>query len=148
MLRISVTVSARSMSAAGRVAAGGDDVDLGGAVADRLHDLVGVDPAPVHRIGDLVEDDQAVLVALDQRFGLPPRLPGDGLVLREIVGVPGEALADREPVDAQLAADLLLAGVPVARLEELHDRDPPVPGDGAQRRHRTQRSTCPCRRRC
>jgi hypothetical protein len=33
------------------------------------------------------------------------------------------------PVDAELAADLLLAGVPVPRLDELHDCDVPAPPD-------------------
>ena len=40
--------------------------------------------------------------------------------------------ADREPVDAELPRRLLLADVPLARLQELHDRDLPAPRDGAQ----------------
>ena len=94
--------------------------------------LVGVDPAPVHRVGDLVEHHEAVLAGLDERLGVRPRRRGDGLVLGEVVGVPGEALADGAPVDAEPSRhDLLLADLPLARLEELHDGDLPVAGDGA-----------------
>ena len=61
-----------------------------------------------------------------------PRLAGERLVVLEIVGVPREAVAERLPVDAELAADLLLADLPVAALDELHDGDLPVAGQRAQ----------------
>ena len=54
---------------------------------------------------------------------------GEGLVVDEVVGVPREAVADGEPLDAELAAELLLADLPLAALDELHDRDRPAAGD-------------------
>ena len=79
---------------------------------------------------------------------LRPRLLRDRLVLGEVLGVPGEALAERPPVDAEAARDVFLADVPLARLQELHDGDLPVRGRPRASRRRTRRSTCPCRRRC
>jgi hypothetical protein len=59
------------------------------------------------------------------------------LVLGEILGIPGEPLAERPPVDAEALRGLFLADVPLAGLEELDDRDLPVLGDRAQ--HDTER---------
>ena len=52
------------------------------------------------------------------------------------------------PVDAELAADLLLADLPVAALDELHDGDLPVRGPRRGPSRRTRPSSCPCRCRC
>src|SRR4029453_19453457 len=90
--------------------------------------LGAVDPAPVHRVGDLVEDDQLVVAALEHPPGRRPgaHRPGPGRL--QVVGVPGEAVAERVPVDPEAAADLLLPGPPAARLEELDDADLPAAG--------------------
>src|SRR5437764_1019972 len=60
-----------------RVASSGNDVDIARTGTNGLGYLGGVDPAPVDRIGDLVEDDQPVPAALDC---LARQLPG---VLRQ-----------------------------------------------------------------
>jgi hypothetical protein len=63
------------------------------------------------------------------RLGARPGLLRDRFVLRDVLGVPGEALAERQPVDAEPPGDVFLAHVPLARLQELHHRDPPVARD-------------------
>jgi hypothetical protein len=73
-----------------------------------------------------------VRAGFDDGPGLAPRLPRHRLVLGEVLGIPGESLAQRPPVDAEAFRSLLLADVPLARLEELDDRDLPVLGDRAQ----------------
>ena len=70
-----------------------------------------------------------MLPGAQQRRRDVPGVTGDCLVLAQVGGVPGESLPDGVPVDPELAGDLLLAGVPVAGLEELDDRDSPVAGD-------------------
>src|SRR5699024_8546057 len=117
--------------ALGGVATGEDDVGALGSFGDRRDDPVDVDPAPVEGVGDLVEDDQAMVAGGDQLLGLLPRRGGDGLVEGEVLGQPGEALALGPPVDAELTADLLLTGVPGPRLEELDDGDGPAAADAA-----------------
>src|SRR4029450_13467884 len=47
-------------------------------------------------------------------------------------GVPGEAVPERVPVDPEPAAQLLLAGPPAARLEELEHADLPAAGHRPQ----------------
>ena len=78
-----------------------------------------------------------MLAGGDQVGGLAPALGGERLVVLEIIGVPGEPVTDRQPVDAELPADLLLADLPVAALDELHDGHPPSTGDAAH--HHTER---------
>src|SRR5229473_5901483 len=48
-----------------RIASCGDDVYGARPVLDHVDDLRGRDPAPVHRIRDLVEDDEPVVARLD-----------------------------------------------------------------------------------
>ena len=59
------------------------------------------------------------------------------LVVIEVGRVPGEPVAERVPLDAQLAADLLLADLPLAALDELQHGDRPAHGDRAE--HHTER---------
>src|SRR5690606_11520446 len=89
------------------------------------------DPAPVDRIGDLVEHHELVLPRLDDLPGATPRLGGDGTALVHVLRVPGEPVAERPPVHPELTGDLLLADAPFSRLEELDDRHLPAAGDGA-----------------
>jgi hypothetical protein len=89
-------------------------------------------PLPVAQVGELVEHDELVIAGGDDVGCNRPRLGGACLVAGEVVGVPGEPVAEGVPVDAELAPDLLLADLPVAALDELHDGDLPAAGDGAQ----------------
>ena len=79
----------------------------------------------VIKIGELVEDHELVFAGVDDVDRLPPSGGGVGTVGGEIVGVPREPVAEGVPVDAELTTDLLLADLPVAGLDELHDRDVP-----------------------
>ena len=47
------------------IATGDDDVDIVGSVAQRFHDIGGVDPAPRAQVSELVEDDETVLAISD-----------------------------------------------------------------------------------
>ena len=53
-------------------------------------------------------------------------------VVLEVRRIPREAVPERVPVDAELAAHLLLADLPVAALDELQHGDVPVDGETAQ----------------
>ena len=70
-----------------------------------------------------------MLAGGDDRCCASPRALGDGLVVLEVRRIPREALAQRVPVDAELPADLLLADLPLAALDELQDDDRPAHGD-------------------
>ena len=72
-----------------------------------------------------------MLASLHQLDGLGPAFSGVGAIVRQVIGVPGEAVAEGEPIDAKLATHLLLADVPVAGLDELDDRDVPVASECA-----------------
>ena len=99
-----------------RVTARRNDGDPFGAVAEGRLDLGRVDPSPVERIGDLVEDDESILACLDDFLPLTPGLPRFGLVFGEVGGIPGEAVAERLEVDAERFGHQLLAGDPVVAL--------------------------------
>ena len=56
-----------------------------------------------------------MLAGVDEARGLlPTRRAAWALSCVEVVGVPREPVAERMPVDAELAPDLLLADLPVA----------------------------------
>ena len=71
------------------------------------------------------------LAGLHQLDLLRPTLRSVRPVVGQVIGVPGEAVAEGEPIDAELATHLLLADVPVAGLDELDDRDVPVASECA-----------------
>jgi hypothetical protein len=93
---------------------------------DDLDHVGGVEPTPRAQVGELVEHHEAVVAGTDELSGPSPPVGGVPLVVLEVVGVPREAVAERIPVDTELSTDLLLADLPVAALDELHDRHPPV----------------------
>src|SRR4029077_13193344 len=90
------------------------------------------DPAPVHRIRDLVEDDQPECAGSDLFLGDPPRLASDGLSPLHVVRVPREAFADRPPFDAEPYRGVALSDLPATGLDELHDADLPPPRNSSQ----------------
>src|SRR5580704_642958 len=124
-----------------RLPAGDHHVLPTGPRGQHADHLVDVHPAPLHRVGELVEHVQAV--------GLGSQVPGylrpalDGL-LGLAAGVPldpGPALAHLVPADRAALAGLaeqperpLLADPPLRRLDELEDPDRPalVPGPQGQ----------------
>ena len=111
------------------IAPGDDDVDVGRPAGDRRDDVADGQPVEVHQVGEFVEDHELVFAGVDDADRLLPSGGGVGTVGGQVVGVPGEPVAEGVPVDAELATDLLLADLPVAGLDELHDRDVPPAGD-------------------
>ena len=63
------------------VAAGDDDVLMAGAVPQGGDDVVDVDPAPLHRVGELVQHVEAVRLRGEVALDLLPALPGVGGVV-------------------------------------------------------------------
>src|SRR3954452_10236381 len=105
-----------------RVAAGDDHVLEARAVAQRGDDLVLVEPAELHRVGELVEKQELVALVGDPAADLGPALAGAVGRLLEVLADPRPAVAHLLPVDpAQLARGLVLADLPLARLDELED---------------------------
>src|SRR5215211_7786623 len=99
------------------VAQGGDHVVLG-------------DPAVLHRVGDFVEDDQVVVAAGQLPGRHVPGVAALGHRLVEVGRLPGEAVAQGVPFDAEVLAQLALPGLPLVALDELHDHHPPAAGPG------------------
>src|SRR6202034_4087608 len=91
-----------------------------------LDDAVAVDPTPVHRVGDLVENDEAMLAGYDRGGCELPGRRGTALALVEVRRLPGESVASLEPVDSELPPNLLLADLPLIGLDELDHADPPA----------------------
>src|SRR4051794_14587027 len=105
-----------------RVAAGDDHVLEARAVAQGADDLVLVEPAELHRIGELVEEQELVALVGDPAGDLGPALARAVGGLLEVLADPRPAVAHLLPVDpAQLARGLVLADLPLARLDELED---------------------------
>jgi hypothetical protein len=113
-----------------------------GPVAQDLHDLVDVDPAPRHGVGELVEDEEAVGLRGEVALDLLPALAGVGgvVVVGALLAGPGPALAHLVPGDraalaarAERAQGVLLADLPLRALDELEDPDRPALVPRAQR---------------
>src|SRR5439155_1057457 len=112
--------------------AGDHDVLLAGPGGEHADHLVHVYPAPLHRVGELVEHVQPVGLRGQVALDLGPAL---GRLLRVPPGValdPGPALAHLVPADrAALAGPAdqperaFLADPPLRRLDELEDPDRP-----------------------
>src|SRR5829696_2761881 len=100
-----------------RVATGDHDVDVRRSITDRSRDARRVHPTPRAQVRDLIEDHELVLTGGDQGLRLRPAGAGQLDVVIEIARVPREAVTDGEPVDAELAAHLLLADLPLAALD-------------------------------
>ena len=145
-LVISVTRSAISTSLRVGAAAGDDDVLVPGPAREGRDDVVDVDPAPLHRIGELVEDVEVVALVGEPALDLRPALGGRGGVVVVGAGLarPRPARAHLVPLDraalaglvVQLAEPLqhgLLADAPLGRLHELEDADSPALVPAAQR---------------
>ena len=100
-LVISTTRSAASISAGCGVAAGDDHVLVPGPVRQRRHDVVDVDPAPLDRVGELVEDVAAVALGGEVALDLRPALArGRGVVVLGARALdPRPALAHLVPGD-------------------------------------------------
>src|SRR5580704_4003465 len=123
-----------------RVPAGDHHVLPTGPGGQHADYLVDVHPAPLHRVGELVEHVQAVSLRGQVPADLRPALGG---LLGVAVGVPldpGPALAHLVPADRAALAGLaeqperpLLADPPLRRLDELVDPDRPALAPGAQR---------------
>ena len=121
-LTTSLTRSAASIELRRGVAAGDDHVLEAGAVAQRGDDLVLVEPAELDRVGELVEEQELVALVGDPAADLGPALAGAVGGLLEVLADPRPAVAHLLPVDpAQLARGLVLADLPLARLDELED---------------------------
>src|SRR6266851_8458498 len=110
-----------------RIAARGDHVDRARPVLDHVDDFRGRDPTPVHRIRDLVEDDQPVVSGLDLFLAHRPGVPSDSLRAVHVLAVPREAVPDRQPLDAEADRGFLLTHLPLARLDELDHAYLPAP---------------------
>src|SRR5262249_20135629 len=88
----------------------------------RGDDVVDVDPAPLHRIGDLVEEQELVALGLDGALDAGPALAREVGRLVEIPRQPRPAVAHLLPLDtAERGGGLRLADLPLARLDELED---------------------------
>src|SRR4051794_33731077 len=81
------------------VAAGDDDVLEARAIADDGDDLLGVDPAPLDRVGDLVEEEELELLGGDRALDALPALAGEVGGLLEITRDPRPAVAHLLPGD-------------------------------------------------
>ena len=101
-----------------------------GRPAIAVDDVGDGQPVERHQVGELVEDHELVLAGVDDVDRLSPTGGGVGTIGGEVVGVPREPVTEGVPVDAELPTDLLLADLPVAGLDELHDGDVPSAGDG------------------
>ena len=161
-LVISVTRSATSISAGRRRRPVMTTCWRPGRSVRVCDDVVDVDPAPLHRVGELVQDVEAVGSAASRALDLRPALGGVGGVVVLAAGLarPRPARAHLVPLDRAALAGLaraarprrlqrgLLADPPLGRLHELEHPDRPalVPARAAPARRR--RSTSPCRRRC
>src|SRR6185437_13441181 len=128
------------------VPAGDHHVLLAGPGGEHADDLVDVYPAPLHRVGELVEHVQPVGLRGQVALDLGPALGGLlGPVVRNraarVALDPGPALAHLVPADRAALAGLaeqperaFLADPPLRRLDELEDPDRPalVPGPQGQ----------------
>src|SRR3954449_707678 len=104
------------------VAAGDDDVLEAGPVAQRRDDVVHVDPAPLQRVRDLVEQEELVALLRDRALDLSPALACEVGGLGEVARQPRPAVAHLLPIDpAQSGRGLRLADLPLAGLHELKD---------------------------
>src|SRR5436305_5216495 len=110
----------------GRIPAGDDDVGLGRPPGQPGDDLVDRNPAVLHRVGELVQDQQVVVARGQLVAGHLPGVPALGRRLVQIGGLPGEAVAQGVPLDAEVVGQLALARLPLAALAELDHADPPA----------------------
>src|SRR5690606_17549487 len=115
------------------VAARDDHVGLRRAVPDRGGHLLDVQPAPVHRIGQLVEYQQVDLSGGERDACRLPRVPGERLGLVEVLGQPGEPVTAGAPFDTEFGQDLVLACSPVPGLDELDRDGAPAPRQRSDR---------------
>src|SRR5690606_41399390 len=110
------------------------------------YDVVDVEPAPLHRVGELVEDQQVVALVGQAALDLLPSLQSRGLVVLGVTLLSGPRPAGTHlvPLDRAALARLLvqpaqslqnglLADAPLGRLHELEDTDPPALGPRAKR---------------
>src|SRR6185312_14261380 len=90
-----------------------------------------VDPAPLHRVGHLIEQQELVALLGDRPLDLGPPLAGLVGGLLEVLGQPRPAVAHLLPVDAaECGGGLRLADLPLARLDELEDTAAVAPCPG------------------
>ena len=116
-----------------RVAAGDHDVLEARAVAQRRDHVVELDPAPLDRVGDLVEQQELVALLGDHPLDARPALARLVGRLLEILRDPRPAVAHLLPVDAaERRRGLRLADLPLARLDELEDAAAVAARPGAQ----------------
>ena len=145
-LVISVTRSATSISFGSARRPVIDDVLRPGPVREGLDHVVDVDPAPVHRVGELVEHVEVVGLVGEPALDLRPALGGRRGVVLGLAGLarPGPAGAHLVPLDRAALAGVvvqrrrafeggLLADPPLGRLHELEDPDRPALVPAAQR---------------
>src|SRR5690606_27564850 len=110
-----------------------------GPIGQGVDHVLDVDPAPLHRVRELVEHVELVPFGLDASFDLGPSLGrvGGVVVLGAALAAPRPARAHLVPLDrAALAGlvvqagetleDCLLADAPLRRLHELEDADVPA----------------------
>src|SRR4051812_41911123 len=104
------------------VAAREHDVLEARAIAQRRDHVVEVDPAPLDRIRDLVEQEELVALLRDHPLDARPALARLVGGLLEILREPRPAVAHLLPVDAaERRGGLRLADLPLAGLDELED---------------------------
>src|SRR3954453_13956262 len=129
-----------------RVATGYDDVLVARPVHQGLDHLVDVHPAPLHRVGELVEHVERVRLSGQVAADLRPALRGVGGVVdlgalparpappaAHLVPDDGAALAGLLVQPAECGQRVLLADPPLGALDELVDRDGPALVPGAHR---------------
>src|SRR5690349_16258316 len=125
------------------ITAGDHDVLAAGAVPQRLHHIIDVDPTPLHRISELIQDIQAVTFGGQITLDLLPALGrvtrvvllgaralDPGPALAHLVPGHGGTLAGLRMVLAERGEGVLLPHPPLGTLHELEDADRPagVPG--------------------
>ncbi len=154
-LVISVTRSAASTRRGGASRAGDHDVLVAGPGRQRRDDLVDVHPAPLQRIGELVEHVEVVALGGEPARDLGPAVGGRGGVVDVGARLAGPRPARAHLVPLHRAADAvlvvqaaefakgrLLAHLPLGALDELEHRDVETLIPGAQR-HAERRGGLP-----
>src|SRR5579875_1698217 len=104
----------------GCVAPGDYDVLESRALADRRDDVLDVDPAPLDRVGHLVEQQELVALLRDRALDLLPAGAGEIGGPLEVLGQPRPAVAHLLPVDpSERLGRPGLPHLPLAGLDEL-----------------------------